>query len=940
MASAQQISALSAVNCEVAFDNLTRQLYATDASIYQIEPMAVAFPRSPKQAVAIIQAANAAGIPVIPRGAGTGLTGGALGEGLIVDFSRYNKQISDVDLQTRTVRVGAGVVLDQLNRVLHPYGFCFGPDVATSSRATIGGMIANNSSGAHALVYGTTADHVTGLDIVLAGGKFAKLSTDRDSLPQQRDLVGDLVHLNSLLIEEKFPAGMVKRWPGYALDRCLREPGNLINIITGSEGTLAAIVAADLKIVPLPQERGLGLLFFKSIAEAMQATVELLPLKPAAIEHLDRVLLDQTRGNPEFQAARDLMELDRFPCESVLAVEFFEGAHDKLLDLSRRKIGYRKKILQTESGAVLVWALRKAGLSLLTSRKGRAKPVTGIEDTAVRPEQLPEYISAMQGLMQRQGLEASYYGHAGAGLLHVRPVLDLHSHEDVRKFRQIAMEVSALIQHFRGSLAAEHGVGIARTELLTDYLGGELMGLMAEVKNSFDPHNLLNPGKIIPDGRYELDGDLRARFELAPPFEPRLAFAARDESFVANLEQCNGCGVCLKQTPTMCPTYIATGEEIMSTRGRANAIRAVLEMRGLENGEPLKSAELEAALSNCLSCRACTNECPSNVNMSLLKAELQHARIKRAGLTRAERIFSSVDRIGRLGCILPPVTNQLLDSSIMRFFASKFLGITSRRPLPHFAWQRFDKWFAKQKSNVTPSRGRVILWDDTFVRYYEPKVGMAAVKVLEAAGFEVELPHGRRCCGRPAFSQGNLDEATRLGTYNLALLNKHADGSPVLFLEPSCYSMFIEDYRELKLANADEIAARCFLFQEFIGDLLEREPAALQFNTRAEKILVHVHCHAKALVRNDHMHKLAECLPDRTVEFVDSGCCGMAGSFGMLESKYDLSVKVAEPLVHAVQHQPFGTTFVTSGVSCRNQVTHLATVKARHIAEVLADALI
>lgn len=940
MASAQQISALAAVNCEVAFDNLTRQLYATDASIYQIEPMAVAFPRSTKQAVAIMQAAAQASIPVIPRGAGTGLVGGALGEGLIVDFSRYNKQISDIDLQTRTVRVGAGVVLDQLNRFLHPYGFCFGPDVATSSRATIGGMIANNSSGARAMVYGTTADHVCGLDVVLAGGKFAKLSADRDSLAHQRDMVEDLIHLNSLLIEEKFPAGLVKRWPGYALDRCLREPGNMINLICGSEGTLAAVVAADLRIVPLPKERGLGLLFFKSVTDAMQATVELLDLKPAAIEHMDRILFDQTKGNPEFQAARDLMELDRFPCEAILAVEFFEGAHDRLLDLSRRKLGYRKKILQTQSGADLVWAMRKAGLSLLTARKGRAKPITGIEDTAVRPQQLPEYVNALQELLQRRGLEASFYGHAAAGLLHVRPVLDLHSHEDVRKFRQIALEVSALIQQFKGSLAGEHGVGIARTELMPDYLGNDIMGLMAQVKEAFDPHNLLNPGKIIPDGRYELDSDLRARYELALPFEPVLAFGARDGSFAANLEQCNGCGVCLKQTPTMCPTFIATGEEYMSTRGRANAIRSVLELRGLENGDPLKSSELEAALSNCLSCRACTRECPSNVNMSMLKAELQHARIKRRGFTWAERMFSSVDRIGRLGCILPPLANQVLDSSIMRFFASRFLGITSRRTLPHFAWQRFDQWFAKQKPVSAGARGRVILWDDSFVRYYEPKIGMAAVKVLEAAGFQVELPRGRKCCGRPAFSQGNLDEVSRLGNHNLALLNQDFDGAPILFLEPSCFSMFIEDYRELKLPNADEVAGRCFLFQEFIGELLEAEPAALKFNSRPEKIVVHVHCHARALARNEHMHKVAECLPERNVELLDTGCCGMAGSFGMLESKYDLSLKVAEPLIQAVRHQPFGAVFVTSGASCRAQVSHLAPVKSRHIAEVLADALI
>jgi FAD/FMN-containing dehydrogenase/Fe-S oxidoreductase len=940
MASAQQISALAAVNCEVAFDNLTRQLYATDASIYQVEPLAVAFPRSTKQACSIIQAASQAGIPMIPRGAGTGLAGGAIGEGLVIDFSRYNKQIADIDLQSRTVRVGAGVVLDQLNHFLHPYGFCFGPDVATSSRATIGGMIANNSSGAHALVYGTTADHVATLDIVLAGGKFAKLSPDRDSLPQQRDLVEDLVHLNSLLIEEKFPATLAKRWPGYALDRCLREPGNLINLLCGSEGTLAAIVGAELKIVPLPKERGLGLLFFKSIAEAMQATLELLDLKPAAIEHMDRILLDQTIGNPTFQAARDLMELDRFPCEAVLAVEFFEGAHDRLLDLSRRKIGYRKKILQTQSGADLVWALRKSALSLLTSRKGRAKPVPGIEDAAVRPEQLPAYVHALQSLMARMGLEASFYGHAAAGLLHVRPVLDLHSREDVKKFRHIAAEVSALVQQFRGSLAAEHGVGIARTEFMPDQLGTDLMDLMTQVKTSFDPHNLFNPGKIIPDGRFEIDSDLRVRTEQALPFEPVLAFSARDDSFIGNLEQCNGCGLCLKQTPTMCPTYIATGEEVMSTRGRANMIRAVIEQRGLEKGDPLKSAELEAALGNCLSCRACTNECPSNVNMALLKAELQHARIKRRGMTWAERMFSSVDRIGRLGCMLPPLTNQLLDSSIMRFFASRFLGITSRRKLPHFAWQRFDRWFAKRTSTTSGSRGRVVLWDDTFVRYHEPKIGASAVAVLEAAGFEVELARGRKCCGRPAFSQGNLDEATRLGRHNLALLTQDVDSAPIIFLEPSCYSMFMEDYRELGLPNADEISKRCFLFQEFVEGLLQREPTALKFNSRAEKIIVHVHCHAKALARGDDMQRLAERLPDRTVELLETGCCGMAGSFGMLESKYELSVKVAEPLVHAVRHQPFGTTFVTSGASCRNQISHLAPIKSRHLAEVLADALI
>src|SRR5258706_3678191 len=378
MTSAQQQATLTAANCDIAFDNLTRQLYATDASIYQIEPVAVAFPRSTRQASEIIKAAAQTGITVTPRGAGTGLTGGALGEGLIIDFSRHNRQITDVDLERRTVRVGPGVVLDLLNNFLRPYGFRFGPDVATSSRATLGGMIANNSSGSHTPVYGTTADHISELEIVLPDGRIATVGPNHDTLRPQRELIADLIYFHSLEIAERLPPGLLKRRPGYALDRCASEPGNLNHLLCGSEGTLAAITSAELKIVPLPGEKGLGLIFFASVAEAMQATVELLDLKPAAIEHLDRVLLDQTQGQLEFKPARDLLELDYKPCQSILAVEFFEESLDKLVALSRRNLGLRTLILKTPLEENLVWGLRKAGLSLLTGCKGNAKPVTGI----------------------------------------------------------------------------------------------------------------------------------------------------------------------------------------------------------------------------------------------------------------------------------------------------------------------------------------------------------------------------------------------------------------------------------------------------------------------------------------------------------------------------------------------------------------------------------
>lgn len=929
------------VNCEMAFDNLTRQLYATDASIYQIEPLGVAFPRNARQASEVIQAAAEGDVPIIPRGAGTGLVGGAIGAGMILDFARYQWQIADLDLEHRTVRVGAGVVLDHLNQFLRPHRLRFGPDVATSSRATLGGMIASDSSGAHAPYYGTTADHVTELEILMHDGRIVRVGPHLDALPRQRELVDTLVEFHSLKIQETFPPGLVKRWPGYGLARCLREPRNLLHVLAGSEGTLAAILSAEVRVVPLPEETGLGLLFFDSVAEAMQATVELLDLQPAAVEHLDRLLLDQTRGQLEFQAARDLLELDAQPCEALLIVEFFDEVEDRLAELARRAMARRHQLVRQLREMNLVWELRKAGLNLLTSRKGDAKPVTGIEDTAVPPRRLPEYVAALQGLLQRRGLEASFYGHAAAGLLHVRPILDLHSSAAVKTFRELATDVAALVREFKGSLAAEHGVGIARTEFLAGQLGEDLLGVMREIKASFDPQNLFNPGKIVGDGRYRFDHHLRFAPDqpLSLSFAPMLAFAARDGSFVRNLEQCNGCGACRKTTPGMCPTFIATGDELMSTRGRANLIRAVLEQRGLEGRDPLRAEELEAALSNCLGCKACNVECPSNVNLTLLKAELLHARIRRDGPGLRERALSHVDRLGRLGCVMPELVNVLLDTGPVRHLLGRLLGITAQRPLPAFARERFDHWFARRAGSSRAPRGRVVLWDDTFVRYHEPHIGVAAVKVLEAAGFAVALPTGRQCCGRPAFSQGHLEVVRRLGTHNLALLNRDVDNAPIVFLEPSCYSMFVEDYRELKLPGWERVARRCVLFEQLLADLLRREPGALTFPRHGGRVVIHAHCHVKALMAPGFLAELAEWLPERTVTLLDTGCCGMAGAFGMLVDKYELSLKVAEPLIQHIRAQPFGTVVVASGTSCRHQIDHLAPVRARHMAELLADAL-
>jgi Fe-S oxidoreductase len=403
----------------------------------------------------------------------------------------------------------------------------------------------------------------------------------------------------------------------------------------------------------------------------------------------------------------------------------------------------------------------------------------------------------------------------------------------------------------------------------------------------------------------------------------------------------------------MCPTFLATGEEYMSTRGRANAIRAALELRF--NDDPLRAEELDAALSNCLSCKACTTECPSNVNLALLKAELTHARHKRDGLPLRERMLSSVDLLGRLGCLTPRLANAALVSPFVRRLLSKFLGVTDKRPLPHYTKQRFDHWFGKREATLPNDRpvaavydrrksagprGEVILWDDTFVRYHEPHIGMAAVKVLEALGFSVSLVKGRKCCGRPAFSQGNLEAAADMGRHNLDLLRATNSEVPILFLEPSCFSMFVEDYRELNLSDTRAIAKRCFLFEQFMDNLMELEPDALRFNNRSTQIAIHAHCHAKALTNPSYMARLAGRLPGRKATLLDTGCCGMAGAFGALESKYDLSLKVAAPLVQQIDAQPANTIMVASGTSCRHQIEHLTPAHPRHMAEVLADAII
>jgi FAD/FMN-containing dehydrogenase/Fe-S oxidoreductase len=934
-----QRRALSVSGCELRSDDLTRTLYATDASIYRLQPAAVAFPRSAAETSAILCAAAEAGVAVTPRGAGTGLAGGALGEGLILDLARHSRWISDFDPDRATVRVGAGVVLDQLNAFLRPHGLWFGPDVATSSRATLGGMIGNNASGSHAPVYGTTVDHVEALEIVLADGTVAVVGRDHDGLAELGHRIDRLVAAHASAISERLPDVLVKRWPGYGLDRALARPGDLTRLVCGSEGTLAAVSSAVVRVVPRPAEIGLGVMFFDSVAEAMQSTVEILDLEPASIEHIDRLLFDQTRGQLEFARARSLLDLDRDPCESILLVEFFDDVDDRLAELERRSLGTRRLVLDSPAEQELVRGVRRAGLSLLTGCKGPAKPTAGIEDVCVRPEDLPAYVAGLREILDGLGLVASFYGHAASGQLHVRPALDLHRAEDVARLRRVADEVSELCRRFGGSLAAEHGVGIARTEYLERHLGPELVAVSGDVKRLFDPGGTLNPGKVVATGRFRIDGDLRlgAGSELVLPFAEVVGFVDRDESFVGNLEQCNGCGGCRKDAPTMCPTFTATGEEIQSTRGRANTIRAVLE--GRLGGGDLAADELSQALANCLSCKACRRECPSNVDLALLKAELLHARHRVHGVPLRDRLIAAADALGRFGSTAPRLANTVIGSRPARRIAGAVLGFDPARPLPSYGGRRFDRWFAERSGPGAARRGRIVLWDDTWVRYHEPGIGRAAVTVLERAGFEVVLAAGRRCCGRPAASRGLLDQARRLGEHNIELLRRFHPEAPIVFLEPSCHSMFVDEYRQLRIPGAVEVAERCVLLEQLLVDLMVADPAALTFRREEVRAVIQGHCHTKALGDPGLLPRLARWIPAATAELLDTGCCGMAGAFGMLADRAELSRAVAAPLVAAIDALPPGTKVVACGTSCRHQIRHLTAVEPIHMAELLASHL-
>jgi FAD/FMN-containing dehydrogenase/Fe-S oxidoreductase len=938
---------------EVRFDAGSRRLYSTDASIYQIEPLGVVLPKSVEDVVAAVQITAEMHIPITPRGGGTSLSGQSIGPGLVVDCSKYLNNDLDIDTIGRKARVQPGVVLDQFNRALAPYNLLFGPEVSTSSRANLGGMIGNNSAGSRSIVYGKTIDHVHRLDVVLGDGSRATFGPvapeEWDRRAEAPTLEGrayrqvrEIVHRNRDEILRRFPR-ILRRVSGYNLDVLAEKPVGLHPLLVGSEGTLAVVAEAELGLLPKPRTRGLLVPQFSSLAASMDAVAVCLEMKPSAVELMDHHLLELTAGN---LALRETMKAIVGRPRAVLMVEFSGDEESEVADRVERL----RKRLEGVAGLTAavtaldpavrdpLWDLRRAGMPLLYGMRGDRKPVTFVEDCAVSPDQLPEFVQRFRETLHRHGTDGAFYCHASVGCLHIRPLLNLKDPNDVSRMRRISADVTDLVLEYGGSLSGEHGDGLARSEWNEKMFGPTVYQAFREVKAAFDPEGLLNPGKIVDAPR------MTESLRYGPGYRPiewtTVFNYDKQEGFARSVEMCNGNGACRKTTGgTMCPSYRATRDERDSTRGRANALR--LAMSGEQPLHELKSKWVQEVFDLCLMCKACKAECPSNVDVAKLKAEWLELLYQDRPRPLGHRLAAHLPFVNRIGAPFGPLVNWLQGRRPVRWALEALAGIDRRRSLPLLHRKHFRRWFARHKPDPAAGRvGRVLLLDDCFTTFNEPAVGKAAVRVLERAGYAVELA-GLSCCGRPMLSKGFLRETQALVREQApALARRLADGAPIVGLEPSCLLTLADEWTELAPGiETQQIAASAHLADGWLVKQVREGACTLPLLPRPEKCVLHGHCHQKALVGAGGSAAALRLAPELDVTVLDAGCCGMAGSFGYEKEHYDLSVKIAElALLPALAAAP-DATVVAPGTSCRHQIKDLAHRRALHPLELLEQQL-
>ena len=945
------------IDCAFRFDETARVLYSTDASIYEIEPLGVAFPAHADQVSRILRFAYERGIPVTPRGGGTSLGGQAVGRSIQVDFSRHMNRILEVDVEGRWARIQPGVVLDELNAHLKPLGLLFAPDVSPSNRANVGGMIGNNSCGSHSIIYGKTIDHVLELDVVLSDGTRTVFKPVGDREYGEKAAAGGMegriyheirriAHENRDEIEARYPR-IMRRVGGYNLDEFIGDgPFDPCKMIVGSEGTLAAVTEARVNLVPLPAHTGLGICHFSDLIESMEATVEILKTDPSAVELTDKVILDLAKDSPAAAHQRDFIEGDP---EAILMVEYYgntAGDVSERLDalealLREKDLGYACVRATAPAAQSNAWAIRKAGLGLLMGMKGDTKPATFVEDTAVSPEKLPDYIRDFRDIVHKHGTVASYYAHASVGTIHIRPLINLKETEGIARMRAIAEEIRDLVIAYGGAVSSEHGDGLVRSEWNEKVFGPRLYEAFKAVKAVFDPNGIMNPGKIVANQK--MTDNLRfGPAYRAEEINTYFDFSG-DGGFSRSIELCNGVGACRKKlVGTMCPSYIATLDEEHSTRGRANVLRAALS--GKLDAEGFTSRRVYEALDLCLECKGCKGECPSNVDMAKMKYEFLAHYYEKHGLPLRNRLFGRIETLNRLGSAFAPLSNRVLNHPWHKRILERTIGVDMRRSLPKFAEETFEQWFCQRGPANGNGRDRptVVFFPDTFINYSEPHIGIAAVEVLESAGYRVVLAEPRACCGRPLISKGMLRQARAAAEYNIAQLERYVDrGWPIVGCEPSCVMTFRDDYRDLlDDPRAARIADGMFMIDEFLAREHSAGRLSLPVGSTEGKISLHGHCQQKAIAGTGSTVASLELVPGYEVTTLNTGCCGMAGSFGYEKEHYDLSMKIGEDrLFPAIRNADEATEFAATGTSCRHQIADGTGRTARHPIELVRAAL-
>jgi FAD/FMN-containing dehydrogenase/Fe-S oxidoreductase len=966
---------------EVRFDEMTRGLYSTDASIYQISPVGVVLPRSQADVLAAVEIAARHHVPILPRGSGTSLSGQTVAAALVIDFSKYMNRILEIDTERRLVRVEPGVVLDQLNAALAPHGLQFGPDVATSSRANLGGMIGNNSAGSRSVRQGKVIDHVRELKLLLADGSQITCAPCDDAAFQVKAALqnreGEIYrHLLQIVAENRreilarYPR-ILRRVSGYNLDAFVpeiyeqtpvaaaarqldrdwpdRRSFNLARLIVGAEGTLGTVTEALLHAVPLPKERGVVCLQFSTIDAALESVTKILECQPSAVELLDRNIVELSRTNLKYRKSLDFVEGSP---EALLIVEFSGDDSTQVADgmqLLEQKLrgqpGLERLLLARDAiQREQIWNCRKAGAPLLLSIPGARKPIAFVEDTAVDPPRLPEFTRRFRKILDKHGITGAYYGHASVGCLHIRPMVDTKTAGDLRILKAVSDEVAQLVQEFGGAMTGEHGDGLARSYHNLKLFGPKLFGAFGDVKRLFDPEGLMNPEKVVASPspienlRYGPNYP-GAHVTTYQDFTREEEFAgAPGQGFLAAAEMCNGSGVCRKTaTGTMCPSFMVTHDEEHSTRGRANALR--LALTGQLPAGSLTSQRMWEVMDLCLMCKGCKAECPSNVDVAKLKVEFLAHYYAQHRPSVGTFVMANVAWVNRIGSALAPLANAMARFPGASLVGEWLTGVDHRRRVPRFAGRSFASWFNRHEPHPSAGRaGRVALLDDCLTSYCEPQVNQAAVQLLEQAGYAVERA-GLWCCGRPFISKGLVDKGKALARQNVGRLIEFVDqGIPILGAEPSCLLTLVDEYPDLfPSAATTRVKQNAFLVDAWLADQLAAGTARLEFEPLDSPVLLHGHCQQKALVGTSGTKRALGLVPGLRLSEVDSGCCGMAGSFGY--EHYDLSMAIGKRALFPAVREHAPGSVVAPGFSCRHQIADGTPHRAEHPLVLLARQL-